>query len=62
MCGRKEAQGGVDRRRGEKPFLLVLTVKLLLLIVWKLQAIKYKNDDRVAQWLKTSQATSGQVG
>ena len=30
-------------------------------IVWKLQVIKYKNDDRVAQWLKTSQATSGQV-
>ena len=41
-----------------KNLLLVLTVKLLL-IVQKLQAIKYKNDDCVAQWLKTSWAMSG---
>ena len=32
-----------------------------LCIVWKLWVIKYKNDDRVAQWLKTSQAMSGRV-
>ena len=59
MRGCREAQGGVDRCRGAKPFLLVLAVKLLLLIVQKLQAIKYKNDNHVVQWLKTSQATSG---
>ena len=58
----REAQGGLDRRRGAKPFLLVLAVKLLLPIVWKLQVIKYKNDDCMAQWLKTSQATSERVG
>ena len=61
-----QTQRGTGRsgqtQRGETFFFLVLMVKLLLLIVWKLQAIKYKNDDRVAQWLKTSQATSGQVG
>ena len=62
MHGRGEAQGGVDRCRGAKPFLLVLAVKLLLPIVWKLWAIKYKNDDCVVQWLKTSRATSGRVG
>ena len=44
-------------------FLLVLAVNFssILCIVQKLQAIKYKNDDRVVQWLKTSWATSGQV-
>ena len=48
-------------QRGET-LLSVLAVKLLLLfIVWKLQTIKYKNDDHVAQWLKTSRATSGRV-
>ena len=31
-------------------------------IVQKLQVIKYKNDNHVAQWLKTSWPTSGQVG
>ena len=44
-----------------KTFSLGSHCKLLLCIVWKLQAIKYKNDDRVLQWLKTSQAMSGQV-
>ena len=31
-------------------------------IVWKLQEIKYKNDDNMVQWLKTSRAMSGRVG
>ena len=61
LNGHGEMQGEVDRCRGAKPFLLVLAVKLLH-IVQKLWVIKYKNDDHVAQWLKTSQATSGQVG
>ena len=35
---------------------------ILLCIVQKLWAIKYKNDDCMVQWLKTSQPMSGQVG
>ena len=75
LSGCREMWGGVDRcrgadsSRGAKPslcnILLVLAVNfssILFSIVQKVQAIKYKNDDHVVQWIKTSQAISGQVG
>ena len=72
MSGHREMWRGVDRcrgadsSRGAKPslcnVLLVLTVNfssLLLFIVQELWVIKYKNNDHVAQWFKTSWPASG---